>query len=1368
VALGGDGVAHLAWAVVPGSEQVRIVRGDGGYPQGPEGGTVVYEGDETTFADERPNGVWYYSAFGVRGGAFSNRRDFGTDGTPVGASGQPAFFEPGGLGLSRLTVRDPDGNGTFAASERAGGLDVNLAADAVNGERDWMEMELDGRLSDRFTIQWTLKTPSRLNQSWSLLTEAFGSGNLWTAFNADTFRVSLPGAGWRTLSSGLAADTEYVLTFVVDGVSGSISYYVDGELTDVFVDDLREMDRFRVENYGYASADLDFGLSAFSVRPGVPDFHVIPNPETPVAGIAVGDVDRVYLAWVPEPTSRSVRVVRRADRMPGNADDGDVVYEGIAGLHRDEDLPAGTYHYAIFPTLDGSRFGEPFQLPAIQVGQAPAILGGGSAGLDRLSFRDGDYDGTFRPVWDDGWLVATLDADAVRGELDHLALEFRESFNGRFSMEVTLRTGDRLDQSWNAVVEAAGSRDQRIAVEFDQLRAYDASTGWQTMARLAPDTAYRLGVVFDLEAAMASYYLDEALLGRFPTDLRRMNQVRLRNYGYGERDQTVSFRDVRVSTELPDYHTDPPLEPVVRTVALGGDGQALLAWTAPVGLDLVRVVRRDDRYPATADDGDVVYEGVDASFADPVAPGTWYYTAFTRIGGNYGVPARFGETGTVVAASGTARNFDETSIGLDRLLLLDPDRTGSFAATPTDDGLVIELPGDAPNNERDGVEMRLAQSLTERISVEFGLTPPGRLDQSWSLVIELAGGNNLWMAVRNETLYFLEPGGGWRTVIERLTPAEQMNVGLMYDTALRQLSVYVDEVLTDRFTASLTRLDTIRFRNYGYAERDLTYVLDGIDVANAWPDYVEEPALEPPLEAIAMPSADGVALAWIAPSGQRLVRVVRRAGAWPANGQDGEVVYEGEQAFATDAVDAGGPWRYSAFAVYGENRFSPGVQMTAEAGVGPNPDGRPAFFAEGSVGVARAFFVDGDKDGTFQVTPSGDGLELALAGEASDGERDRLDIELARTLTDAFHIEYTVTMPARVDQSWGLLVEPAGRGNLWLAFIEDDLRMSIPGQGWQTIAEGLQPAQRVQVGLVVEGESGQVTAYIDENLVGSFTDDLSRLDRIRIQNYGYAAEDLTYGLTGLAARPGYPDYHQPPALTAPVNAFASGGSGGVALAWTPAPGAANVRVVRNGAGVPEDAADGDVVYSGTDQTFFDDGAAAGTWYYAVFAESDGEFSAGRSIGANGVTVSADGTPAFGTGAGSIVAGVRINDGDANAGARAEETADGALALTLAGAAESGERDYVELELDRSGSGPVYTMSYSLTTPDRLDQDWNLLLETRGRGNIFTAFRFAQWRVNVALRWPPAEHDLRDPSGRGARSRDRVLLPGPAVPRDARR
>jgi hypothetical protein len=94
--------------------------------------------------------------------------------------------------------------------------------------------------------------------------------------------------------------------------------------------------------------------------------------------------------------------------------------------------------------------------------------------------------------------------------------------------------------------------------------------------------------------------------------------------------------------------TTPPGN-VTSLAAVGVDGMVSLSWTSPDDLDYagVRVQRRTDQYPATATDGDMVFEAFASSFNDTQLQNAelYYYTVFSvDHAGNY-------SSGAQVAAS---------------------------------------------------------------------------------------------------------------------------------------------------------------------------------------------------------------------------------------------------------------------------------------------------------------------------------------------------------------------------------------------------------------------------------------------------------------------------------------------------------------------------------------------------------------------------------------------------------------------------------------------------------------------------------------------------------------------------------------------
>ena len=94
--------------------------------------------------------------------------------------------------------------------------------------------------------------------------------------------------------------------------------------------------------------------------------------------------------------------------------------------------------------------------------------------------------------------------------------------------------------------------------------------------------------------------------------------------------------------------TTPPGN-VTGLAAAAGDGTVALTWTNPADLDFagVRVQRRTDQYPAAADDGDTVFEGLAAAANDTGLQNAtlYYYTVFSvDLAGNHASGAQVAAT----------------------------------------------------------------------------------------------------------------------------------------------------------------------------------------------------------------------------------------------------------------------------------------------------------------------------------------------------------------------------------------------------------------------------------------------------------------------------------------------------------------------------------------------------------------------------------------------------------------------------------------------------------------------------------------------------------------------------------------------------
>lgn len=175
--------------------------------------------------------------------------------------------------------------------------------------------------------------------------------------------------------------------------------------------------------------------------------------------------------------------------------------------------------------------------------------------------------------------------------------------------------------------------------------------------------------------AGASYELQEATDAAFTADLRGVYTGTLRTAAIADRESGKTYY-YRVRALVATWHPSPwttgtvgcavsladtePPALVADFAATPGVSLVDLAWVNPTDGDFagVRVLRRTDRFPAAADDGDLVYDGTgQAASQFPLDTGTFYYGAFTYdADGNFSAPATVAAVVTVKSCSACHAN----------------------------------------------------------------------------------------------------------------------------------------------------------------------------------------------------------------------------------------------------------------------------------------------------------------------------------------------------------------------------------------------------------------------------------------------------------------------------------------------------------------------------------------------------------------------------------------------------------------------------------------------------------------------------------------------------------------------------------------
>ncbi len=1310
-ALGRVGGAALAWDI--GNYPVRIVRKTGGYPTGPVDGTTIYEGRSATFRDTVAPGRYYYSFFATNGSTFSTAHNAGQVGTVVMAGrGSPLFGAGSARSLKALRVSDRDHDGTLTLNEQGSELQVGLAGAATDGEQDYVEFEFSQATSGRFAIEFDVTTPSRVDQNWNLLLYPYGRGGAWTAIYRDGWRSNL--GGWHTLESGLQRNTKYRFGFVVDGNSGVVSFYVDGQKLFDERTGLRELRRLRVGNYGYASRDLDYRIGDLKVLTAWPSYHTPPQPRAVSAFAALGGKKGALLSWVRG--LYPVRIVRKSGAYPANANDGATVYEGVSTSFVDP-VGAGTHYYSAFST-DGSVFS-----PGASGGTEGTTVDGGdgSVFVDSGSSRkvscsrlyDRDRDGTFSIAELDGKLTMRLDGSARNGEQDRIQLCLDSPLTGDFSMELDLTMGARIDQSWNLILYPYGSGGAWMAIRHDGW--WISSGGWYRIAgSLAAGRTYKLTMVVESALGVATFYVDGHQVGRRSVRFRSFSRLRLGNYGYAAADLNYGIDNMKFTAGVPSYHTPASLQAPAAAIAVNGQGKALLTWARPV-YD-VRIIRKTGGYPSGPQDGSVVYEGRSTYYEQSVSAGQYFYKAYARSGSAFSSGTNLGTQGVGVTSSGLSGLIaSDSAMPLSCARLADADSDGSFNAAMEAGGLRVHLDGDADNGENDHLNLCLSRPLTGQYALEFDVTTPPTMTEDWNLVIYPHGSGGVWTAIYRNS-WRVSTGGGWQTLTSNLAPDTKYTFAIVQDGSGGVSSFYIDGRKLADVNTGMRQTSRLRFGNYGYASGDLSYLIGNIRVLTQPPSYHQSPALQPANALLAVGGAGSVSLAWPAPV--RITRVVRKSGSYSTGPQDGTVVYEGVNSTTDDMVGAG-TYYYSLYETDGSS-FSAPVHAGSAGTVVRSSGLAPIFETTSLRGASCAGVRDQDRDGSIRMSESGDGFVVDLLGAASNGEFDYNDLCLGAELRGDFGIEMDIRTPAALTQSWNFVIQPRGAGAALTAFYRDTLRLSGPG-GWVTVKSGLVPNTTYRVAWLVR--SGVVSIYIDGQKMIDRALGFDIMSRVRFANYGFGQADQRYRVAKIKVLDSLPSYYQVPQLRSPAAIVAVGSKNAAAIGWVE--GLYPTRIVRKVGSAPTGPADGTTVFEGRGNSF-SDVVPDGTYHYSAFQVNGNQASPGRSTGSSGVVVQSSGfARAVATDSHSGFSCVRMRDVDEDGGIQARE-AGTEIVLDLAGASSNGEQDYVEFCLGKALQGD-FAVELDVTTPARLDQSWGLFINPRGKGGLWTAIYRNSWR-----------------------------------------
>ncbi|MCA9247772.1 MAG: right-handed parallel beta-helix repeat-containing protein [Planctomycetales bacterium] len=744
-------------------------------------------------------------------------RDFGDAPDPLYptlAASNGAFHVLGGPNLGATVDADDDGQPTANAD----GDDTDLDGDDEDG------------------VQFLTPVAPGWIARVRVTASAAGLLNAWVDFNGD--------GSWAEVGDQIFIDQpisagNQVLTFnVPPGATPSIPTF----------------SRFRLDSSGGLSftggaANGEVEDHVLTISPAIPPAPVVTASALAASGGAA-------LAWVPDPIDPNTRVVRKLGSYPADENDGALVYEGTAASIVDAVAP-GTYYYAFFSSNTLGGFGTATNAGAegtvvSAAGIASSLAADTQRVIDTLAFTDADSDGTLRASEAAGALQVDLPGAASLSELDALQAALDSPITGTYTVETQVTLPSRVDQDWNLRLRLDDGAAARIdlAFRFNYLLAQVDGGAFQTVASLlSAGSTYKLSVVFDTTAGLATLYLNEGKLVDLPVSMASFSRVSLYNMGYGVEDLQYALDDVRIVAGAPAYHIT---DQVVTGVALGADGPGIaLAWVAAPSLPITRVVRKLGSYPTDENDGVNVFEGAGTSFVDTgVASGTTYYYSFfaTDGFGSYAPAVNAGAEGTVVSAVGVASSLDPTTERtIDSLALNDADMDASFVAAETSGELELQLDGAATNNERDRLIATLDAPTSGLFTFETEVTTPALVNQDWSLELRLTDGasQRITMAFRFRYLLALK-GSSWVIVQSLLNPNTTYQVSAVVDTTAGNVSLYFDGVLKQSFTTSLTNLAQLELINVGNASQDLTYRLDNVRVVSG--NVFAPPIIGPPAD----------------------------------------------------------------------------------------------------------------------------------------------------------------------------------------------------------------------------------------------------------------------------------------------------------------------------------------------------------------------------------------------------------------------------------------------------------------------------------------------------------------------------------------
>ncbi|MCA9247055.1 MAG: hypothetical protein KDA42_08070, partial [Planctomycetales bacterium] len=428
----------------------------------------------------------------------------------------------------------------------------------------------DGEVEDYAVTIEAPAVPGTLSIAAVDATKAEGNGGS-TAFTFQVTRTGgsdgAVGATWDVIGfGGNPADTadfggsfpSAAVAFADgDSVAKTVTVLVDGDLT------FEPNETFRVV-LSSPTGGATFGTTTADGTIQNDDAAVVVDPIG--TGTALSGAGQVALAWVPDPTNMTTRVVRKTGSYPTDENDGTNVYEGTDTSVVDDDggsLAAGTYFYSFFATNGLGVYAAPVNAGAEGTvvnasGLAPTLATTSDRSIGALDFADGDKDGTLRAAEASGALVVDVRGAASNGEGDMLTATLDAPISGTFSFETLITTPSVLNQEWSLQLslDDGGAASVDLGFRYGYLFARADGGAWKVVASLlAANTQYKLSVVMDTTSGDVEIFWNEDRRQTLSSSLSQVSQMVLKNIGDANVDLQYGLDDVRVITGTPAFYT---------------------------------------------------------------------------------------------------------------------------------------------------------------------------------------------------------------------------------------------------------------------------------------------------------------------------------------------------------------------------------------------------------------------------------------------------------------------------------------------------------------------------------------------------------------------------------------------------------------------------------------------------------------------------------------------------------------------------------------------------------------------------------------------------------------------------------------------